>query len=188
VILLASTEWSVVVFQCESEKARDRLVSFYRFVEDLIGVKDVYFLIRDRVDDEVVLSFRILLDSKEKKELDERIAFMLGNLIPDENFVIDPPLEHPLSKYDAWTWSETISKHGSTKVASFLSYLRRLSQIVVDMAEKNHFTHEERTELAHVASLMLGCTEYGLLGTKSWEVGYYDRVNNKYRPYLKHHF
>ena len=187
-ISLVSTEWSVVVFKCESEKARDMLVSFYRFIEDLRGIKDVHFLIRDRLDDEVVFSFRILFDSKEKKDLTDRIAFTLGSLIPEDNFAVDPPLEHTLYKYSAWPWSEIISKRGSEKFTSFYSYLSRLSRIVVDMAEKNYFTHEERTELAHVASWMLGCTEYGLLDTKGWEVGYYDRVNDKYCPYKKHTF
>jgi hypothetical protein len=35
---------------------------------------------------------------------------------------------------------------------------------------------------------MLGCTEYGLISPTHWEVGYYDRVEDKASPYLKQNF
>ena len=32
---------------------------------------------------------------------------------------------------------------------------------------------------------MLGCTESGVLSTKEMEIGYYDRIEDKYCAYLK---
>jgi len=46
----------------------------------------------------------------------------------------------------------------------------------------------ERVELAHFMSWMVGCTEYGLLSTMGMEVGYYDRLNDEYCSYLRQNF
>ena len=35
---------------------------------------------------------------------------------------------------------------------------------------------------------MFGCTEYGLLRTSGMEVGYYDRLEDKYCSYLRQEF
>ena len=59
-------EWSVVVFKCPPEQTKKHLIDFYRYTEYLVGVKSVHFLIRDRLDDEVVVSFRILLSLEGK--------------------------------------------------------------------------------------------------------------------------
>ena len=81
---MSSNDWIVVVIKLTSDKARDMLVDFYRYAEDLIGVKDVHFVIRDRVDEEVVFSFRILVESQEQMKLEERVAFKLGGKLPDD--------------------------------------------------------------------------------------------------------
>ena len=35
---------------------------------------------------------------------------------------------------------------------------------------------------------MLGCTEYGLLSSLGMEIGYYDRIEDKYCSYLKERY
>jgi hypothetical protein len=56
------------------------------------------------------------------------------------------------------------------------------------MARRKYFDSQERVEIAHVMSWMLGCTEYGSLSEKHMEVGYYDRVTDRYHAYLKEDF
>ena len=185
---MSSNDWSVVIFKTEPDKAGKTLVDFYRYVEDLIGVKDLHFLIRDRVDDDVVFSFRILLESKEKNDIENAIAFQLGKSMPENVFAINPEPEHPFYKYVTWSWRDTLNSRGLDKFTLFCSFLSKLSRMVVEMAEKDYFYSEERVEMAHVASWMLGCTEYGLLSVEGWEIGYYDRISDKNHVYLKHTF
>ena len=45
-------EWCVAVFNCKSDRARDVLVEFYGFADGMFGVRDLHFLIRDRIGDE----------------------------------------------------------------------------------------------------------------------------------------
>ncbi len=63
-----------------------------------------------------------------------------------------------------------------------------LSKLVVDMAENKYFDSSERVEITHLMSLMLGCTEYGSLSAKQMQIGYYDRISNKYQVCLKEDF
>jgi len=56
------------------------------------------------------------------------------------------------------------------------------------MIRSKYFSSEERVEMVHVMSWMLGCTEYGLRSRDHMEVGYYDRIENKYYQYLKQEF
>jgi len=185
---MISDNWSVIVFKCKSERAKDVLINLYGFVEGLEGVKDLHFLIRDRVDDEVVFSFRILGEQKEKEIINSKVSFKLRSLMPEEDFVIDPDPGHSLYKYVAWPWREAINERGSEKFTAFCSFLSQLSKIVVNMAKEDYFDSEERVEIAHVMSWMLGCTEYGRLSTKEVQVGYYDRIRDKYHTYLEQQF
>jgi len=70
----------------------------------------------------------------------------------------------------------------------FCTFLSKLSDIVVDMAEKGYFDSAERVEIAHVMSWMLSCTEYASLTTRRMEVGYYDRIEDRCHSYLKQSF
>ena len=63
-----------------------------------------------------------------------------------------------------------------------------MSAIVVQLIENDYFASNERIEFAHVTSWMLGCTEYGMLRTSGMEVGYYDRLEDKYCSYLRQGF
>lgn len=182
---MLSSDWSIVVFRCKAERVRDVLVELINFVVDLEGVKNLHFLIRDRLDDEVVFSFRILLEPECYEVIKSKIVFKLGTLISKDKFMVDPDIENPLVDYVAWSPKDRIAKDGLKKFTIFCSLLNQMSGIVVDMLEMDYFNSEERVEIAHVMSWMLGCTEYGSLSTKELQVGYYDRIMNKYFPYLK---
>lgn len=60
--------------------------------------------------------------------------------------------------------------------------------IIVQLIENEYFASNERVELAHVISWMLGCTEYRLLSASGMEIGYYDRLEDKYCSYLRQGF
>ncbi|MDQ1280818.1 MAG: hypothetical protein QG670_2081 [Thermoproteota archaeon] len=185
---MSSNDWSVVVLKAESDKVAKTFVDFYRFVEDLIGVKDMHFLIRGRVDDDIFLSFRILLESKEKDDLENIIALRLEKSMPENAFAINPDLEQPFYRYVSWPWRDTINRRGLDKFTLYCSFLSKLSRMVVEMAEKDYFNPEERVEMIHVASWMLGCTEYGQLSVEGWEIGYCDHITNKNFTYQKQVF
>jgi len=175
----------VVVFKCKPEHVKSVLVDFCDFVSDLQGVESFHFLIRDRVDDGVVFSFRVLTEDRRKKIVKSKLHYKLRDLMPEERYAIDPDEDHPLQKYVAWSSKGGIEKHGREGFDLFCSFLSQLSKIVVSMAKKGYFSSAERVEMAHVISWMLGCTEYGLLTVKRMEVGYFDRIANRRIPYLK---
>ena len=184
---MTNDDWCIAVFKCKSDIVENILVDLYHFVKDLEGVKDLHFIIRDRLDDEVVFSFRVFIDSKYKKAIESKIAYKLNNLISEDKFSINPTDDDPFAKYVAWSPTER-AKHDSEKFDLFCNFLSRLSKIVVDMAENKYFDSPERVEIAHVMSWMLGCTEYGLLSTKHMEIGYYDRISDKNHIYLTEAF
>jgi hypothetical protein len=180
--------WCVAVFKCTPDNVENVLVDFYEFVRDLQGVKDLHFLIRDRVEDEVVFSFRVLVELKDREVVKSKIGYKLGNLMPEGKFAIDPSIDNPLLKYVAWNYKERVNKHGQEKFEVFCSILNQLSRIVVDMVENKNFESAERAEITHLMCWILGCTEYGMLTTGHMEVGYYDRIKDEYHPYLKQGF
>jgi len=185
---MTSDDWCVTVFKCKSNVAETYLVEFYNFLKDLDGVKDLHFIIRDRVDDEVVFSFRVLTDPKYKEVIESKLAYKLRALASENRFAINPSGENPLAKYVAWSSNDRIAKYGVEKFAVFCGFLSQLSKMVIDMAEKKYFDSNERVEIAHVMSWMLGCTKYGLLSKKHMEIGYYDRITDKSHVYLKESF
>ncbi|MDO8123519.1 MAG: hypothetical protein Q6364_03980, partial [Candidatus Hermodarchaeota archaeon] len=74
------------------------------------------------------------------------------------------------------------------RFTEFCSLLEKMSKLVIQMIRSGYFSSDERVELAHVMSWMLGCTEYGKLSTAHMEVGYYDRIEDKYHKYLQQEF
>ena len=183
-----SNEWVVAVFKCNSLALKKTLVEFYRYVDDLKGVQSLHFLIRDRIDDEIVFSFRVMVEPKYKETIKSKLADKLGTLLETDKFVIDPAPKSNLAKYVAWNHEKRIADFGKSKFVQFIDVLKSLSAIVVEMIENDYFASSERVELAHVMSWMLGCTEYGLLSTSGVEVGYYDRICDKYCSYLRQSF
>jgi len=183
-----SNEWCVAVFKCSSDSVKKVLVEVYRFVDDLKGVRSLHFLVRDRVEDEVVFSFRVMVEPKFKEMVKTKLAYKLGTLLSEDKYVIDPAAGNSLEQYVAWLPGKKIADFGQSKFNQFIDLLKNLSAIVVQMIENDYFASNERVELAHVMSWMLGCTEYGLLSASGMEVGYYDRLEDKYCSYLRQEF
>lgn len=183
-----SNEWVVAVFKCPPSDVKKIIVEFYRFVDDLKGVRSLHFLIRDRIEDEVVFSFRVMVNPKYKEIIKNKCASKLGTLLTADKFAIDPTAASNLEKYVAWTPEKRIKDFGQNKFIQFIDGLKNMSAIVIGMIENDYFASIERVELAHVISWMLGCTEYGLLSTKGMEIGYYDRLCDKYCSYLRQNF
>jgi len=186
--MVISSEWCVAVFKCNSHSVKKVLVEVYRFADDLKGVRSLHFLIRDRVEDEVVFSFRVMVEPKFKEIVKSKLAYKLGTLLSEEKFAIDPAAGNSLEQYVAWLPEKRIADFGQTKFNLFIDLLKNLSAIVVQLFENDYFASHERVELAHVMSWMLGCTEYGLLSTSGMEIGYYDRLDDKYCSYLRQDF
>ena len=181
-------DWTVAVFKVKPENIKKTVVDFYYFAEDLEGVSSLHFLIRDRVGDEVVFSFRVLSDPNQLKIVSSKMKYKLGLLLEKDAFFVNPDSDHPLAEYVAWPVEDTITERGADKFKRFYKTLDALSKVVIQMLESDYFESSERVELAHVTSWMLGCTEYGLLDTKHWELGYFDRIENRYHPYLRKDF
>jgi hypothetical protein len=59
---MADDDWCVAVFRCKPADVRRVLISLYGFVKDLEGVKSLHFITRDRLKDDVVFSFRVLVE------------------------------------------------------------------------------------------------------------------------------
>ena len=180
--------WLVTVFKCKADTAKDVLLNFYDFIKDLADVENLHFIIRDRLDDDVVISFRVLCEDKNKNIVKSKICFKLNNLISKEDYAIDPSQDNPLFQYGAWPWEETIKERGIEKFETFCLFLQKMSEMIIELIKQDYFSSFERTEIAHVMSWMLGCTEYFKLTTKSASVGYYDRIEDKYRAYLHKNF
>ena len=183
-----SNEWCVAVFKCSPNSVKKVLVEVYRFTDGLKGVRSLHFLIRDRVEGEVVFSFRVMVEPKFKEIVKSKLAYILGTLLSEGKYVIDPAAGTSLEQYVAWQPEKRVADHGQTKFNQFIDLLKSMSAIIVQLIEDDYFASNERVELAHVMSWMLGCTEYGLLSTSGMEVGYYDRLDDKYCSYLRQDF
>jgi len=188
VAVVTSDDWCVAVFRCKPNDIRKIAPVFYKFVKDLAGVKSLHFIVRDRLEDEVIFSFRVLVENGKKRIIASKMVYRLGMLLPKGEFAVDPEPQHPLRKYVAWSADERIVKFGSKKFPEFHSLLEKMSKLVIQMIRSRYFSSDERVEIAHIMSWMLGCTEYGVLSTAHMEIGYYDRIEDKYHKYLKQEF
>lgn len=185
---MSEESWLVTVFRCKSAVVKEVIVKFYDFVNDLPEVEALHFIIRDRLEDDVVFSFRTRCKEDNKKIAKSKIEFKLNELLDKHMYVVNPTVEDDLFKYAAWPWEDTIKERGKEKFEKFTQFLREMSKMVIAMIKQDYFSSHERTELAHVMSWMLGCTEYFILSPKSAKVGYYDRIEDKYRSYLQKDF
>lgn len=184
---MQNDDWAVAIFKCTTENVRCVLLDFYNFMTDLEGVKSLHFLIRDRVENEVIFSFRVSIEKKFKEIVRSKMNYKLGILVPDK-FAVNPDSQNPLNKCVAWDAEKRISKSGLDKFPEFCSLLSKMSGLVIEMLKNDYFGSTERVEIAHVMSWMLGCTEYGMLSTAHMEVGYYDRIEDKCYQYLREDF
>ena len=186
--MVISSEWCVAVFKCRPDSVKKVLVEFYRFADDLKGVRSLHFVIRDRVDDEVVFSFRVMVEPKFKEIVKTNLSCKLDTLLSENKYAVDPAAGTSFEQYVAWLPNKRIADCGQNKFNHFIDLLKNLSAIVVQLIENDYFALNERVELAHVMSWMVGCTEYGLLSSLGMEIGYYDRLDNKYCSYLRQSF
>ena len=187
-LMSISNAWFVVVFKCKSSEAKKTIVDFYRFIDNQNGVRSMHFLIRDRVEDMVVFSFRVMVEPKLKEKIKTKSASKLTTLLGADGFAIDPTANSDLRQYVAWSPAKRISDFGQTRFNLYVDLLKKMSDIAIDMIEKDYFGSTQRVEMAHAISWMLGCTEYGLLRTSGLEIGYYDRLEDKYSSYLRQNF
>ena len=151
--MFISNEWVVAVFKCSPSDVKKILVEFYRFIDDLKGVRSLHFLIRDRIDDEVVFSFRIMVNVKFKEIVKSKSAHKLSTLLTEDKFSIDP-VKNNLAQYVAWSPEKRIRDFGQSKFIQFIDVLKNMSAIVIEMIENDYFASNERVELAHVMSWM----------------------------------
>jgi hypothetical protein len=183
---MIENKWSTVAIKCRAAKTKDLIIEFYGFMKDVVGVKDLYFIFRDRMDSDVILVFQVSMDPEKEKAVKSKIRYKLKRMMSEDDFLIEPDINHSLNKY-----SSPIMKRrqiDSTKYVALHNLLNQISRFMVDVTKANCFDSEDRAELVRVISMMLGCTEYGLLSTKEMEVGYYDRINDKYHTCLKESF
>jgi hypothetical protein len=186
--MVISSEWCVAVFKCRPDSVKKVLVEFYRFANDLKGVRSLHFVIKDRVDDEVVFSFRVMVEPKFREIVKTNLSCKLGTLLSENKYTIDPAAGNSFEQYVAWLPDKRIADCGQKKFNQFIDTLKNLSALVVQLIESDYFASNERVEMTHIMSWMLGCTEYGMLRTSGMEIGYYDRLDDKYCSYLRQDF
>ena len=121
-------EWSISVFKCRDEQIKTVVPELYHFVSGLEGVKSLHFLIRDRVDDEAIFSFRVMVELKSKGIIRSKIAYKLGTLFTVGKFAVDPSSDSPFEKYAAWDIEKRIAEHGLKKFDDFTDFLCRYEQ------------------------------------------------------------
>jgi hypothetical protein len=187
VVIVAGNDWCIVVARCRAKMMASLLVGFYRFAKGMDGVKCLYFSVMDRVENDVIVIFRVLADAGKAKAVKSKISYKLKSLLSEGKYAIDPRNDNLLFKYAALSTGST-AKVGEESFLMLCDFLGKLNETVVEMAEKNYFDSMNRIEVVHDMALMLGCTEYGLLTKNSMEVGYFDRVEKKYFAYLKEVF
>jgi hypothetical protein len=185
---MVNNDWSVAVFKCKPTDVRRVLLDFHKFVKDLEGVRNLHFVVKDRLRDDVVISFRVKVDLKEKQVVRSKVKYKLGTLMPERQFAVDPDAKDPLGKYASWPNDEEISRNGLKRFNSRCDFLGKMSRLVLQMARRKYFESGDRVDMAHAVAGMLGCAEYGILSTEHWEVGYYDRIDDRYCQYLKRDF
>src|SRR5271169_6553004 len=99
--MATSSEWCVAVFKCRYNSVKKVLVEIYRFADDLKGVRSLHFLIRDRVEDEVVFSFRVMVEPKFKEMIKTNLACKIGTLLSEDKYVVDPVAGNCFEQYVA---------------------------------------------------------------------------------------
>ena len=142
----------MAVFKCRSDSVKKVFVEFYRFADDLKGVRSLHFLIRDRVEDEVVFSFKVMVEPKFKEIIKINLSCKLGTLLSEDKYAIDPAAGNSLAQYVAWLPDKRIADFGQSKFNLFIDFLKNMSAIVVQLIENDYFASNERVELAHVMS------------------------------------
>ena len=122
-------------------------------------MRSLHFLVRDRIEDEVVFSFRVMVEPKFKEIVKSKLAYKLGTLLSEDKYVIDPAAGNRLEQYVAWLPEKRIADCGQTRFNLYVDLLKKMSDIVIDMIEKDYFGSIEGVELAYAIAWMLGCLD-----------------------------
>ena len=93
-------------------------------------------MITDRVGDEVVFSFRLLVEPKFKEIVENKLAFKLGTLLSENKYAVEPAAGDGLGKFIASLPERKIGQ-GQVAYDNFLDVLKKMSDVVVDMVEKD---------------------------------------------------
>jgi hypothetical protein len=129
-----------------------------------------------------------MVEPKLKDIIISKSAVKLSTLFGADKFAIDPPVESDLGQYISWCPEKKLAQMGQARFTSFIDLLKNLSALVVDAVENNYYASSERIKIAHIFSSMPGCTEYGMLRTTGMEIGFYDRLEDKYCSYIRQTF
>jgi hypothetical protein len=129
-----------------------------------------------------------MVEPKFKEIVKTNLSCKLGTLLSEDKYAVDPAAGNSFERYVAWLPEKRIADFGQSKFNQFIDLLKNLSAIIVQLIESDYFALNERVEIAHIMSWMLGCTEYGLLSASGMEIGYYDRLDDKYCSYLRQDF
>ena len=131
-----SHSWIAAVFKCNSLVAKKTLVELYGFIDDLKGVRSLHFLMRDRVDDEVIFSFRVMVEQKFKEMIKSKLSHKLSTLLTADKFSVDPPAENNFAHHVALSPEKRLMHSGQTKFIQ--RALKNMSSIVVDLIENDY--------------------------------------------------
>jgi hypothetical protein len=107
------------------------LVEVYRFTDDLKGVRSLHFLVRDRIEDEAIFSFRVMVEPKFKEIVKNKLAYKLSTLLPKNKYTIDPTAENSLAQYVEWLPEKRIADYGQSKFNQFIDLLKNRSALLV---------------------------------------------------------
>ena len=163
-----SSKWIVAVFKCNAPEVQI-ISQFYRFVDALKGVQSLHFLIRDRVEDQVAVSFRIMVDSKQKDIIKSKAVYKVGTLLPADKS-IDPTSESELGKYAAWYPEKRIADFGQVKFNQFIDILKNMSSTIIVIIENNYFASRMNELSLHTP--FFGCLDalnMGYLALWEWK-------------------
>lgn len=87
-------------------------------------------MVADRIDGEIVFSFRVMVEPKLKEIIKSKSAFILNTLVGADRFGIDP--ESDLRQYVSWFPEKKLAHVGPARFTSFIDFLKNLSALVVD--------------------------------------------------------
>ena len=82
----------------------------------------------DRVDEEVVLSFRVMVEPKKKSLVKNKLDYKLGTLLSAGKFVVEPTPEDPLQMYVGWEPEKKIAQCGLERFDYLVDFLCSISK------------------------------------------------------------
>jgi len=143
--------WTVVVFDCPSNRLNRILVDLFACVEHVKEAKLPHFTIRYTVFSRyVTISFRVLRDQASAQIVERKLTeFMQQEALEHR---IDPEGTNHFAQCHAWIRKGETNRKWNDKRCRALN---RLSCFVVSLAEDSLFDPDDRIEMGHLAVNML---------------------------------